>query len=583
MGKIKNWFKSVGAKLKNPKKGKQGKAFVRVVQFFAIILALTIFARGAASVTMPEVTVATLQSQNIRDDRQYSGVIKSTNEQEIELPVGVKVDRVYAQTGENVRQDEPLVSFDADLIQEELLRQNSTLLGLQQELQNLQDSTGVDDSAVKAAEKMRDQAQLAVNEAAAKKDAALAELNNANAQVTAAQNALAEVNLTDYRVRRVGELTAEYAAVLTAATQAEAEAESAYTTAAEQLHDIEDSSMPLPLGVDDPQYIAAKQAMEDALAAWENAKTALQQAQANSDGADAVANGTVDAEIAAAQAAVTEAQNALPLLTETFNQANMSLEQASENLTSAQEAVDKAEEEYNEAQSDSVLAERIRQNNIRLKNKEIEEQNKTIAELQTLASTEAIIYAPADGIVSQVTVSRGAITTETDFVSISTGSEGYLVEFMVSPQQARDIRMGSTVSVMPQGYTWGSSAQVTSRGAPDDSGSIPMRAQLNDTSWADGDAVNVSVTISEQQYWSCVPISAVRPDENGYYVLVLSEENTILGTQTVARKMPVTILAQNNEYAAIDGIYDYEAYIVVSGSKPVSDGDTVRIAEDNVL
>jgi hypothetical protein len=183
------------------------------------------------------------------------------------------------------------------------------------------------------------------------------------------------------------------------------------------------------------------------------------------------------------------------------------------------------------------------------------------------------------GSVTAVTASQGVITTTADYVRVSTGAEGYLVEFSVGRDKVKDIKIGNTVMVKKTGFYYGEEARVVARGAPNESGSVVVKAQLTTTDWSAGDTVSVAVIYSDKQYWSCVPLAALRPDTGGaYYVLMLAERGTVLGTQTVAQKVTVTVQDKDNNFAAIEGVMEYNAQVIVSASKPVKDGDTVRVS-----
>lgn len=70
-------------------------------------------------------------------------------------------------------------------------------------------------------------------------------------------------------------------------------------------------------------------------------------------------------------------------------------------------------------------------------------------------------------------------------------------------------------------------------------------------------------------------------DENKrYFVYVLREENTILGTELAAEKRMVEVLDKNDRYAAIEpGAVDESTELIVTATKEFGDGDIVRRKE----
>ncbi|MDL2219523.1 hypothetical protein LJC04_04185 [Ruminococcaceae bacterium OttesenSCG-928-O06] len=558
MSKIKEWFKTLGAKLKNFPKGQQSKAFVRIVQFFALMLVLTIFARGAAGVTMPEVQAAAPGQQQIRNADDFSGTVTSANKQDEKLPAGLTVSRVHVSSGSTVAVGDDLVTFDTETLQENLLNAQGVLLSLQQELQQLEESTVVDDTALKAAQRAYDAAKAAY-------DAAATGVNNANAAVNAAQAALD--NVQSNVQAEVDKAYYDLAAQETAVANKVTDTKSDYDTYMAGYTGSDPGGTP---PTDDPTAIHLYSLWQSAITAQTDWQTAFNEAQANL--------GKV-AEIVAARKP--QLQSALSDAKSTQATANSSLASAKDALTAAEEALHKAQQEYNEAKEDSALAEQLRQNNIRKKKLEIQKQQQVVADVNKIMGTGGTVRATVAGTVTQVTVAQSGITTEADYVRISTGDEGYVAEFSVSQEKARDIRLGNTVSVKTTGSYWGTDARVVGKSIPEN-GMVTVRAQMSSQQWNDGDAVTVTVVYNDSYYYSCVPISAVRSEGGTSYVLVLREENTILGTQTVARKVEVTVAAQDDKYAALDGsFYEYDVKVIVSSTKPVSDGDMVRLGEES--
>lgn len=77
-----------------------------------------------------------------------------------------------------------------------------------------------------------------------------------------------------------------------------------------------------------------------------------------------------------------------------------------------------------------------------------------------------------------------------------------------------------------------------------------------------------------------MPLSALYLDEKNLpYVLVLDEIDTIMGTETRARKVSVTVLEQNESFAALaEGAVGSQEEVIVSSDKSVDDGSRVRLA-----
>ena len=101
----------------------------------------------------------------------------------------------------------------------------------------------------------------------------------------------------------------------------------------------------------------------------------------------------------------------------------------------------------------------------------------------------------------------------------------------------------------------------------------------SDSVYQTGSAV-LSFTESSKKYPKCIPLSALYSGNSGYYVIEIKEDETVLGAQLIAEYVPVTLIENNGEYAAVEGEISEYSKIVVSASKTIKEGDRVRIIEE---
>ena len=82
------------------------------------------------------------------------------------------------------------------------------------------------------------------------------------------------------------------------------------------------------------------------------------------------------------------------------------------------------------------------------------------------------------------------------------------------------------------------------------------------------------------KYNLCVPLSALRQSGPAqYYVLVLSEKETILGTELTVRAEAVKLLNRDSQRAAVEGSVSERDRLVTESSKELKDGDYVALRE----
>ena len=95
-----------------------------------------------------------------------------------------------------------------------------------------------------------------------------------------------------------------------------------------------------------------------------------------------------------------------------------------------------------------------------------------------------------------------------------------------------------------------------------------------------GDTGTVTISKQEGERSVCVPLAALHQGQGVKYVLVYEERQTVLGSELVAVKRVVNITDSNENYASIaDGYLSESEPVIVSATKPVEEGDTIRLLQ----
>ena len=77
-----------------------------------------------------------------------------------------------------------------------------------------------------------------------------------------------------------------------------------------------------------------------------------------------------------------------------------------------------------------------------------------------------------------------------------------------------------------------------------------------------------------------VPAGALHMENGSYYVLVVEEEETVLGTQYQIRRVDVQVSEKSDTYAALaEGALSSEAQVVTDADRYVEAGSRVRLRE----
>ena len=86
--------------------------------------------------------------------------------------------------------------------------------------------------------------------------------------------------------------------------------------------------------------------------------------------------------------------------------------------------------------------------------------------------------------------------------------------------------------------------------------------------------------LDAKTYDLTVPNSAVREDNNGKFILIVSSKESPLGNRYIATRVDVQVLDSDDLLTAITGSLSGYEYVITTATKPVAAGMQVRLAED---
>ena len=200
--------------------------------------------------------------------------------------------------------------------------------------------------------------------------------------------------------------------------------------------------------------------------------------------------------------------------------------------------------------------------------------------LCALREQEGNICAEFAGCVLECAVSTGSLTSPEPVMVLEDYSENLQFEGSVGRERESYVKEGVECTLkMEEGETVLEGVAI-SEALPGEQGTYRVTAEIADKSLQQTGNAVLSFTRESKKYRNCIPLSAIYSGKDGYYVIVVEEDKTILGIQSVARFVSVTVIESNDEYAAVEGdIYESEK-IVAQANKEIKEGERVRIAEE---
>lgn len=209
----------------------------------------------------------------------------------------------------------------------------------------------------------------------------------------------------------------------------------------------------------------------------------------------------------------------------------------------------------------------------------IDEYNKELAKFQPLLDASGKIISEKEGIVTTVFAENGGVTTDT-IASIADKNEGYKFVGQIDKENRSLIKQGQTVALNLGTYGIIENLTIESISKNQESvDTLNITVVLPVGIGEIDDSGEIIVSNKSKKYGTCVPLAALRQgDGDNYYVLVVTEKETVLGEELTAKKVDVKVEKKDGEYAAVtEGALGRNDKIIIDSNKIVEDGDRVRL------
>lgn len=203
-----------------------------------------------------------------------------------------------------------------------------------------------------------------------------------------------------------------------------------------------------------------------------------------------------------------------------------------------------------------------------------------VAKLQA-KSIGTEITSPISGTVTDIAVTAGTTVNANDvMMTIQPENKAYVLQFSVTENQAKKVRVGDTAEVLNNWYGNNVSAVVSAiRKDPQNrSNRIIICDMKGDVSV--GDSYTLSIGEQSSNYDTIVPTSAIREDSNGKFILIIESKSTPLGNRYYARRVDVEVITSDNTKSAVTGALEGYEYVITTTTKPIKENEQVRLASE---
>ena len=278
----------------------------------------------------------------------------------------------------------------------------------------------------------------------------------------------------------------------------------------------------------------------------------------------------------------TEISRAQDSLVETQRRAQDNLRSADRRVEDAENALALAEQNYDRSirqATDSAVQNNVSAISARL---DIDNQKAVVDALYVLAVNEGLLYSDISGVVSGARA-VGSTTGQDALVSFMDGAKGFEAHMQLTSIKADQLSVGDECKVTTGGgsmyYNPTVDGLISAISQPDEQDRVQVTIRLPEGSWTEGQRVDVQAIQDRSIYDMCVPLSALRSDNTGYYLFLVESKSTVLGIENIVTRVPVTVIASDDDMVAVQGPLGRDSQIITGSNKAVSVGDRVRISE----
>ena len=563
---------------KNKKSSLQVKAVKALAGFLILMFLLTILSRAADSLTIAKVTASAATGGVISHNIEVDGNITPNKDIAISTSANIKIASVEATEGKTVKKGDLLIQLDTADLKKKLLKAQKELQVAKATASDKKANEAIAaDTKSKSLQRTYEDYNQTVSDANESVSKAKSDMNEAWNAYNTYKNSNSNSGETDTTVSDSLEKTVE-------------EKRLAYDKAVTNLDGVEkDIEADVQKEIDKAEE-ASKDESGNSTLTQEDRQKIREQVNARPENVSLLQN--ANDQINTAKDALTEAENALSAYNEQQN--NSSSASYDEQLKTLYDDYKAKEEAYNEAvkqrqstiQSanrtleDAKAPENVDTATALTENDDLEEKQLAVDELQKVMDVNGKITAPSDGLITKVNVTTGETTTEDTAIRISDQSAGYKFTATLDKASAKYLSKDDKVTLdLGNGTTVEGLTVQSIDVSAEDKNSYELTVSIPAKVKKLGSIATLKVEKASKKYDTCVPLGALHSDGDKYYVYVINEKDTILGTETAVDKVQVDILDKNNEQAAIEGSFSWGQQFVLTSSKTLRNGDRVRLVE----
>lgn len=546
-----------------------------LIVFLIILLILTFFSNTIMNRSLPEIATESSISGSLTEKLNASGIIESNQSYEVKAKSNSTIDAIKVKTGQEIKKGDVLFTINNEENTE--LKEAETLLKsmeleYQKMLLTIPKDYATENQAIKNAQEDLNNLIAKRDEVASKQaenDAKKSEYNQAKSELSGISSKLADIQMymTAVNTDDIYSIGSEYTGNIIGYYEEYIKAQSDLQSAEADLQ-----SFMMSPDVSEEVMQSLQDKVNQCSDYYEQCESRYKSEKNNLR--DTLSNelSYLNGESNRLNAVITDYESNLS------SDDMLTVDALDEQITAKQRELETLVIALEDTKKQDNLAIQTNDIDVKAKHEEIEAQKLVVEKLRKKDS-EKEIKAEYSGVLSEILVRIGDNVLPDEAVAlIDISEEGYTMSVSVEAEKTKKIKVGTPVEVLND---WSNSIQADLVEMKNDSKDKKNRILKFKVSGDvnSGDTLSVSIPCSTSRYDTIIPKSALNEDSNGKFVLIVKSKSSPLGNRYFAERVDVEVLASDEVSCAVQGNLNMGDYVITTSSKPVNDGDQVKMKD----
>lgn len=261
--------------------------------------------------------------------------------------------------------------------------------------------------------------------------------------------------------------------------------------------------------------------------------------------------------------------------------ARESLEAKEDVVDTAKRALEDTKDKLSDFQKSNIIKDENEEINAKIAELDMEQQEddmkakaEILEKLNQVLKMDGEVLASIDGMVTDFDIEPKTTISGSEKVAITPSNSVFIGSF--DKEYMEYVQEGDKISCQLTGYKKPIEGEVIDIAYNSEGDCYNVTAALPDEEFSPGITGQFTIQKSSEKYDNCIPLTALRNDNSGDYILVMRETSTVLGKEFEAYRVNVIVDKKDFQTAVINDVLGYDEEIIIGSNRNIMEGDRVR-------